>query len=146
MDFQASTLWWVLAGLLVVAELLSGTFYLLMLALGAAAAALAAHAGAGLAAQLVAAAVVGGGATAAWHFKRARAPRSAPAASNVDVNLDIGQTVIVEAWDAHGLASVRHRGSAWTACHAGPGEPRPGAHRIVAVHGNRLDLAPQQAA
>ena len=144
MDFQASTLWWVLAGLLVVAELLSGTFYLLMLALGAAAAALAAHAGAGLATPLVAAAGGGGGATAAWHFKRARAPRSAPAASNADVNLDIGQTVIVEAWDAHGLASVRHRGAAWTARHAAPGEPRPGAHLIVAVHGNRLDLAPQE--
>jgi membrane protein implicated in regulation of membrane protease activity len=144
MDFQASTLWWVLAGLLVVAELLSGTFYLLMLALGAAAAALAAHAGAGLTAQIVAAAVVGGGATAAWHFKRARAPRSAPATSNADVNLDIGQTVVVEAWDAHGLARVRHRGAAWTARHAAPGEPRPGAHLIVAVHGNRLDLAPQE--
>ena len=37
MDFSAPTLWWVLAGVLVVAELLSGTFYLLMIALGAAA-------------------------------------------------------------------------------------------------------------
>ena len=143
MDFQASTLWWVLAGLLVAAELLSGTFYLLMLALGAAAAAVAAHVGAGLSTQLVAAAIVGGGATAAWHLKRAREPRSAPAASNADVNLDIGQTVIVEAWDALGQASVRHRGASWTARHAAPGEPHPGPHLIVAVHGNRLDLAPQ---
>jgi membrane protein implicated in regulation of membrane protease activity len=143
MDFQASTLWWVLAGLLVVAELLSGTFYLLMLALGAAAAALAAHAAGGFSAQLVTAALVGGGATAAWYLKRARAPRSAPAASNADVNLDIGQTVMVEAWDAHGLASVRHRGATWTARHAGPGQPRPGAHLIVAMHGNRLELAAQ---
>jgi membrane protein implicated in regulation of membrane protease activity len=31
MEFQASTLWWVLAGALVIAELLTGTFYLLML-------------------------------------------------------------------------------------------------------------------
>jgi membrane protein implicated in regulation of membrane protease activity len=144
MDFQASTLWWVLAGLLVVAELLSGTFYLLMLALGAVAAALAAHVGADFSVQLVAAALVGGGTTAAWHLKRARAPLSAPAASNADVNLDIGQTVMVEAWDAQGLASVRHRGAAWTARHAGPGQPRPGAHLIVAVHGNRLELAAQE--
>ena len=41
MDFEASTGWWVLAGLMVLAELLSGTFYLLMMAVGAAAAALA---------------------------------------------------------------------------------------------------------
>ena len=47
MEFQASTLWWVLAGVLVIAELLTGTFYLLMLALGSVAAAGAAHAGAG---------------------------------------------------------------------------------------------------
>ena len=81
MEFQASTLWWVLAGALVIAELLTGTFYLLMLALGSVAAAVAAHAGATGSGQFVAAALVGGGATAAWHFKRARAPRSAPAAS-----------------------------------------------------------------
>ena len=40
MDLEASTLWWVLAGLLVIAERLSGTVYLLMLAMGSAAAAL----------------------------------------------------------------------------------------------------------
>ena len=85
MEFQASTLWWVLAGVLVIAELLTGTFYLLMLALGSVAAAVAAHAGATGSGQFVAAALVGGGATAVWHFKRARAPRSAPAASNADV-------------------------------------------------------------
>ena len=144
MDFEASTVWWVVAGVLVTAELLSGTVYLLMLALGAGAAALAAHAGTGFSAQLVAAAVVGGGATAVWHLRRARAPRSAPAASNADVNLDIGQTVLVETWDAQGLASVRYRGATWTARHAGPGAPRPGEHLIVAVHGNRLDVAHQQ--
>ena len=34
MDFSASTLWWVAAGLLVAAEMLTSTFYLLMLAVG----------------------------------------------------------------------------------------------------------------
>ena len=102
MEFQASTLWWVLAGALVIAELLTGTFYLLMLALGSVAAAVAAHAGATGSGQFVAAALVGGGATAAWHFKRARAPRSAPAASNADVSPDIGQTVQVHAWQDDG--------------------------------------------
>jgi hypothetical protein len=45
MDLSASTLWWLATGALVVLELTSGTFYLLMLALGAAAGALAAHLG-----------------------------------------------------------------------------------------------------
>jgi membrane protein implicated in regulation of membrane protease activity len=142
MELTASTLWWVLAGLLVVAELLTGTFYLLMLALGSGAGALAAHLGLGNAMQMVAAALVGGGATAIWHFRRASAPRSAPAASNRDVNIDIGQTVHVEAWGQNRLARVPYRGASWEVHHVGPGEPAAGEHVIVAVQGNRLDVAP----
>ena len=56
-----STLWWLLAGGIVAAELLTGTFYLLMLALGVAAAAIAAHLGMSTTLQIVTAAVVGGG-------------------------------------------------------------------------------------
>lgn len=140
MDFSAPTLWWVLAGVLVAAELLSGTFYLLMIALGAAAGALAAHAGVSTTAQITAAAVVAAGATAAWHFKRASQPRSAPASSNADVNLDIGQTVQVQAWREDGTAQVSYRGATWQVRHAGSAAPEAGLHRIVAVHGNRLDL------
>ena len=143
MDFEASTGWWVLAGLMVLAELLTGTFYLLMMALGAAAAALAAHVGLGTVGQLIAAAMVGGDTTAFWHLRRARQPRSAPVDRNADVNLDIGQTVMVQAWDDQGLTTVRYRGASWSARHAAQGLPQPGLHRIAAVHGNRLDLTPQ---
>jgi len=143
MDWSASTLWWLAAGVLVAAELASGTFYLLMLSLGCIAGALAAHAGLHASAQIVAAALVGGGATAAWHVKRARAPRSAPAASNRDVNLDVGERVHVAAWSADGLAQVRHRGAAWSARYAGSGVPTPGEHIIVAVEGSQLSLAPR---
>ena len=142
MEFQASTLWWVLAGALVIAELLTGTFYLLMLALGSVAAAMAAHAGAAGSAQFTAAALVGGGATALWHFKRASAPRSAPAASKADVNIDIGQTVHVAQWQDDGQARVSYRGASWTVRHAGAGAASPGAHRIVALHGSVLDVEP----
>ncbi|MBI5852014.1 MAG: NfeD family protein [Planctomycetes bacterium] len=142
MNFDASTLWWVLAGLLVVAELLSGTFYLLMFALGCAAAALATHAGLGFSIQLVVAALISGGATAAWHFKRARAPRSEPAESNRDVNLDIGQSVFVDVWGADGAARVQYRGATWAVRFAGSGAPVPGAHRIIAVRGNSFDVEP----
>lgn len=140
MDFSPPTLWWVLAGVLVAVELASSTFYLLMLALGAVGAAIAAHAGVGTTAQLVVAALVGGGATAGWHLRRARAPRSAPAASNRDVNLDIGQTVRVEQWDSDGSARVHYRGSTWTVRHRGEGAPAPGLHVIAAVEGNELGV------
>jgi membrane protein implicated in regulation of membrane protease activity len=143
MHWSLATWWWIASGALVAAELATGTFYLLMLALGAGAAALAAHVGTGAPAQVVVFALVGGGATAAWHFVRARTPRSAPAESNRDVNLDIGSAVHVEAWNADGTARVSYRGAMWAARFVGAGVPVPGEYFIVSVQGNELGLAPQ---
>jgi membrane protein implicated in regulation of membrane protease activity len=142
MDLSASTLWWLAAGVLVALEVSSGSFYLLMLALGCAAGALAAHTGLATPGQMVTAALLGGGATAAWHLRRARHPRSAPAAANRNVNIDIGETVDVQAWGSDGTARVSYRGAAWTVRHAGEGAPAAGKHTIVAVHGNHLAVAP----
>ncbi len=142
MELGTATAWWVAAGLLVLGELFVGSFYMLMLALGCAAGAITAHLGASGPVQLVVAALVGAGTTAGWHLRRARAPRSAPAQSNRDVLLDIGQTLQVDAWDAPGTARVSYRGSAWTAVYRGPGAPAPGLHRIVAVQGNQLVVEP----
>jgi membrane protein implicated in regulation of membrane protease activity len=140
MDFSASTWWWVATGVLVAAELASGTFYLLMLAVGTAAAALAAHGGAGFATQLVAAALIGGGTTLAWHFKRGRTPKAPPAAMNRDLNLDVGEQVIVTAWRADGHTEVSYRGATWRARYGGSGTPQPGRHVIRAVDGSQLVL------
>ena len=142
MDLGAANWWWLIAGLLVVAELFIGSFYMLMLALGCSAGAIAAHVGAAYPTQLFTAAIVGAGTTALWHYRRARAPRSAPVESNRDANLDIGQTLQVAAWDAQGAARVSYRGSAWNVEFRGPGAPAPGTHVIVAVQGNRLIVAP----
>ena len=139
MDWSAATGWWVAVGLVVAAEMATGTFYLLMLALGMAAAALAAHAGAAFSAQLLAVSLVGGGATVAWHLWRGwRTP--APPTGNRDLNLDIGERVQVSAWLPDGSARVVYRGAEWTARYAGDGEPLPGEHVIRGVDGNRLLL------
>ena len=142
MDWSASTWWWLLAGVLVAAELASGTFYLLMLALGCGAGALAAHAGLATTPQLVAAALVGAGATAGWHFRRLRQPAQAPSESNRNVILDIGSAVQVPAWGHDGSARVNYRGAAWSVRFAGTGEPQPGEHVIVSLNGNELRVAP----
>lgn len=142
MDWSSATGWWVLAGVLVATELATGTFYLLMLALGAAAAAVAAHLGLEGNHQLIAGALVGGGATALWHFKRARAPRSKSPDLNRDVQIDIGQRVQVDAWQTDGTARVQYRGASWTVRFAGSGAPAAGAHEIVAVQGSYLSVAP----
>lgn len=134
-----STLWWLATGTLVIAELLTGTFYLLMLALGLAAGALAAHAGLAATAQIVLAAVIGGGAVVVWHLKRPHAAPSRDAGANRDMNLDIGEIVQVQAWDAQGSASVKYRGAQWSAVPAPGSRPgSTGAHRIVEVRGSQL--------
>jgi membrane protein implicated in regulation of membrane protease activity len=133
-----STLWWLLAGVAVAVELVTGTFYLLMLAIGLAAGALAAHAGAGLSTQLVAAAIVGGGAVAACYLQRGSRPPALPAAANPDVNLDVGETVLVDAWEPDGTAQVRYRGATWTVSHLPGASPSSGLHRVREVVGSRL--------
>ena len=146
MEWSSASAWWIAVGIAVAAELATGTFYLLMLALGMAAAALAAHAGAGSALQLVVAALVGGGATAVWHFQRARRPTSEPARSNRDVNLDIGERVFVAGWAADRSAHVHYRGSDWNARLEPGATPNAGEHRVSAVEGNWLVLAPAASA
>ena len=135
---EHSTLWWLMAGAAVVAELLTGTFYLLMLAIGLAAGALAAHLGFDMEAQLVCAAVVGAGAVLACYLLRRRHPGAQPAASNRDVNLDVGETVQVDTWNPDGTAQVRYRGAQWTVL-LRPGNPlSPGLYRVAEVVGSRL--------
>ncbi len=145
MELSAATFWWVMAGIVVAAELATGTFYLLMIALGLVGAALAAHLGLGMAAQIGAACVLGGGATASWHVRRSREPRPAPVAQNRDVNLDIGERVQVAAWDADLTARVPYRGSTWTARLQPGAAAAPGLHIVTAVEGNWLVLAPSSS-
>jgi membrane protein implicated in regulation of membrane protease activity len=139
---EDSTLWWLVAGLLVAAELVTGTFYLLMLALGAAAGALVAHAGFGTEAQILAAALLGGGGSAVLHLRRRR---NQPAADDsAGALLDVGQTVQVTAWQPDGSTQVHYRGAQWRAKLATPVAPdtlpEPGTHRISGVQGSQLIL------
>jgi len=140
MDWSHATWWWVATGVLVAAELATGTFYLLMMAIGTAAAALAAHAGVPFSGQLVAAALVGGGAVLAWYAKRGREPRAPEAGANRDVNLDVGERVVVPAWDAEGNARIQYRGATWSARWVGSGPALPGEHIIRAIDGSCLLL------
>jgi len=130
------TLWWLAAGALVVAELLTGTFYLLMLSLGAAAAALSAHAGGSPTWQIVTASVVGGAAVVLWNMKQ----KTSNVAQDSNIHLDIGESVMVDAWDAQGKTQVKHRGAQWAAVCAPGQSPEPGMHRITEISGNSLVL------
>ena len=133
-----STIWWLIAGVLVAAELMTGTFYLLMIAIGMASAALAAHLGFSIPWQLVVASVVGAGAVIAWHQLRPKTATEPAAQSNPNVNLDIGEVVEIAQWDADGSAHVKYRGALWAVGNRPGVTPAPGPHRVVELVGSRL--------
>lgn len=138
--------WWIGTGVLIVAELLTGTFYLLMIALGFVAGALAHLFGASLEAQLGLAALVA--LAAVILLRRSRFGRRAQhrdASVNPDVNLDIGATLTVEAWkDRH--ARAQYRGAEWDV-ELAPGEREDArVYEIAAVRGSSLIVAAKKQA
>lgn len=128
--------WWLIAGVLVVAELLTGSFYLLMLALGAVAGALAAHFGASETVQILSAALLGVVAVVGCYLLRRRQARKQPLQSSM--NLDIGESVQVDSWAADGTAQVRYRGAQWTVVLRPGNAATPGGYRVAEIIGNRL--------
>jgi membrane protein implicated in regulation of membrane protease activity len=105
---------WLIAGLgLIIIEVMSGTFYLLVLGLAALAGALAAYWGAGTFVQVVCAGLLAGIGLLAvkrWH-------RSRPTREQQDPSLDLGQVVTLESWLDRDSKRVRvkYRGTMWDA-------------------------------
>jgi len=106
---------WVIAGfVLVIAELVTGTFYLLVVGIGAfAGAGVAWLGGNGIAQAGVAGlvALIGAWLVHMWHDAQ---PKDAPHTSNF---LDRGQPVVLESWanEAANVARVSYRGTTWDA-------------------------------
>jgi membrane protein implicated in regulation of membrane protease activity len=132
--------WLVAAGVLVILELFTGTFYLLMVAIGLAVGGGVALAGAAGPVQAIAAAVVGVLATGLLHRSRLGHPAKTDARRDRNVNLDIGQRVTVPAWD-NGRARVMYRGALWDVELTHGAAPHAGEFRIVEVQGSRLVVA-----
>ena len=139
---DASTIWWLAAGAVIVTELLTGTFYLLMVALGLVTAAVAAHMGLPPTVQMVTAAVVGGGSVVAFYFMKKRQPGDPSARADRSVNLDVGEAILIESWNLDGTTTVKYRGTQWTAIHRPGITPSTGMHRVAELVGNRLLVDP----
>jgi membrane protein implicated in regulation of membrane protease activity len=129
--------WLVAAGVLVVLELFTGTFYLLMIAIGTAFGALAALAGFSMPVQTIAAAVVAVVATGLLYRSRLGRPARSDAARDPNVNIDIGQVVRVDEWH-DGRARVKYRGALWDVELGKGAIPEAGDFKIVEMHGSRL--------
>jgi membrane protein implicated in regulation of membrane protease activity len=134
---------WIVAGFaLVIAELLSGTFYLLVIGVGAFAGAIAAWLGANLLLQAVAGSVVSIAGVIAVHHWHSRQPASLPGQDNF---LDRGQPVVLEGWanETADIARVKYRGTLWDARLArGAEHPAPGTTLYIeGQEGNTLVVA-----
>lgn len=92
-------IWFALAGILVAAEIFTGTFYLLMIAVGFCAGGIAAVAGVPFYGQFIAAGISGGVVTLALRNSRLFKKHRVHPQRNPSVLLDIGQTVEVRQWE-----------------------------------------------
>lgn len=132
--------WLIAAGVLVVFELFTGTFYVLMIAIGTAFGAAAALMGMSLPMQILIAAAIGVVATGLLHRSRFGRPTRQNPARDPNVNMDIGQHVKVDTWN-DGTARVMYRGAQWDVNLAPGAIPGAGQFKIVEVQGSRLVLA-----
>jgi membrane protein implicated in regulation of membrane protease activity len=132
-------IWWALAVILVGAELMTGTFYLLAVGVAFAVGGVAAWLGAPPPVQLI----IGGvltvaGTIAAHRWRLRRVPPPSP-------SLDLGQTVRVLEWKDDGSARVNYRGTQWDAELAAPGVARAETMYIVGTRGSTLLVADRRS-
>ncbi len=138
---EISAVWvWLVAGLILGgAEILTGTFYLLVLGLACLAGALAAGTGLAAAWQIAAAAVLAVAGCLVVH--RLRRPQEADESSRLQ-NPDVGQRVGIKAVAPDGTADVLYRGSHWKAVPEAGAALSTGPAAIVRVDGARLVVKP----
>jgi len=134
-DMTAYWLWWILAAILVGAELVTGTFYLLAIGIAFAFGGLAAFIGASGPMQLLTAGVLVVVGTVLVHYWRLRRGEPLP-----QPGLDIGKRVHVETWHADGTARVVYRGTQWDGVVASSDTPRQHTMYIVDTRGSTLVL------
>jgi membrane protein implicated in regulation of membrane protease activity len=132
--------WFVIAFGLLVAELLTGTFYLLVIAIALAVAGMAALAGLSTPLQFVVAAVIGIGGSI-WLRSTRFGRRLHERGDDRVQNMDIGQSLRVENWTAARTARANYRGAVWDV-ELAPGEqPASGEFVIREIQANRLIVA-----
>jgi len=140
---EEDILWAILGLALVIVELVSGTFYLLVLGIAAFGAALAAWLGQPFGVQAVVAAVISGLGCYGVHVYRAKN------ATEQMVHVDAGQPASFENWVDQGarLARVRYRGASWDALVEGDAAIDAGAMLyVVTVNGNTLKVSNRRPA
>jgi len=136
-ELDPSLAWAILGLILVIIELVSGTFYLLMLGAAAFGAAGAAWLGQDLPVQaLIAAAIAAAGCYWVHAYRVKNAASQMP-------HIDAGQPASFESWIDEGarLARVSYRGTSWDALIDGDASPQGGARLyVLSANGNTLKV------
>lgn len=109
---EAYWIWWLVAVVLVIAEISSGTFYLIAVAAGLAVAGIVAYLGVAWSGQAAVAAVLCSASVAGIY--RWKKQHTHPH-EQVNFANDIGQTVRVVSWSDERHARVSYRGAEWDA-------------------------------
>jgi len=130
-------LWWIAAAILIGAELVSGTFYLLVIGLAVACGGAAAWLGADVPIQWLTAGILGVAGT--FLLQRWKQTHSDPVPPQQ--SLDVGQAVQVQHWKPDGTARVNYRGSTWDAELAAATTAQAGTMYIIATRGSTLILS-----
>ncbi len=136
-------IWWAVAGMgLIIVELVTGTFFLLILGLAAFGGALAAYLNMSFAVQVGVFAVLA--AIGMFMVSRYRVGGRKGGMRS----LDYGHPVELESWEdeAHGMAKVRHRNATWDAKVTGPHAPGEATFYITSVDGNTLHVSSNKPA
>ena len=140
---QEDLAWAVIGIVLVIVELITGTFYLLVLGIAAFGAALAAWLGQGFPVQVIVAAAIAALGCYGVHVYRARnMTQQMP-------QVDAGQPANFESWVDRGarLARVSYRGASWDALVEGEESPEAGAILyVLATQGNTLKVTARRPA
>ena len=132
--------WLIVAGILLIAELLTGTFYLLMLALASVFTWFAMQAGAGFLMQsvvfLISASVL------IYLTRRMRVQLNQKNRPNLAEYLDAGEIIRVYNWD-NGMGHTDYRGTQWAVVLDQPDEAAltDANYRIVKLDGIRIRVA-----
>ena len=134
--------WWFVIGFaLVIAELLTGTFYLLVIAIAFGAAGLGALLGAPVVLQWATAAAVALGGPLWLRQSRFGQRLRDRATSDRVQNMDVGQTLRVDQWAPNRTARANYRGATWDV-ELAPGEVAAGGEFVIReIHANRLIVA-----
>jgi membrane protein implicated in regulation of membrane protease activity len=124
--------WFSLAVVLLMMEMASGTFYMLILSLAFGVGGIGALAGLSMPLQIMLSALIG--IIGIFLLRRVKTT------TGTAQGLDIGQTVTVMSWREDGSARVRYRGTEWDAELESTDTPREGKLYIKEMLGSRLVL------